>query len=83
MNSSLSEGGRIVLQRKKMMSKVAQIKEERAQIWITSMKMELSWKPYNQHKKLLKKQTQENCSHDKGEISGCKAKRYSIRQKSI
>ena len=41
-NSDPGKGGRIVLQSKKMMSELAQIKEEIIQIWITSMKMELS-----------------------------------------
>ena len=38
-NFDLGKGGRIELQSKKMMSELAQIKEERIQIWITSMKM--------------------------------------------
>ena len=49
-----------------MMLELAHIKEERTQILITSMKMKPSWKPENQYKKLLKKQTQESYSHDKG-----------------
>ena len=44
-----------------MMSKLALIKEERAQNWITVIRMGLSWKPCNKHKKLLKK---ESYSHD-------------------
>ena len=47
------------------------------------MKMGLGWKPLNQHKRLLRKQTQESYSHDKGEISGYKAEKYSTGQKSI
>ena len=44
-NSGPGKGGKNSTTKQKMISELAQIKEERAHIWITSMKMELSWNP--------------------------------------